>query len=368
MIKVAHFISSSGLYGAERWVLALLRHSAGTDNLLVCPSTSEDDLLQEADRLSIAVQTLDVSGNFALLDFVRKLVQLIKSEQIDILHTHGYKSDIIGYFAARLAGIRLLSTPHGWSFNAGFKLRLYEQLDRAILKRFDMVVPLSEGLRESIGPLSNDRMRVIGNFVDLDSLVPPEPGDDRLVTYIGQLIERKRVQDLITALSILDDTRVRLQIIGDGPLREELVGTAESLGLSERVDFLGFRSDRLQLLNRSGIMVLPSLMEGIPRALMEGMAMERFAIGTDIPGTRELITDQQTGILVPEKSPDKIAEAIAYVLDHPERAREMAIRGRERIESRHSAAAAAGQYRVLYQELTDRGGPLQAAEMKTSNT
>jgi len=353
MIKVAQLICSSGLYGAERWVLALLRHLAGVDNLLICPSSSDDGLLREAEKLSIPSRKLEVPGNFALLDFVNKLTRLLRDEQIDVLHTHGYKADIVGYLAARKAGARILSTPHGWSFDADTKLRIYEALDRFILRGFDLVVPLSQDLMNSVSRVRAEKLRLINNFVDLETLAEPQQGDPRLITFIGRLIELKRVDDLIEAISHLREPNIKLQIIGDGPLKDQLTAKAESMELSERVRFLGYREDRLELLNQSAISVLPSVNEGTPRALMEAMAMKRLVIGADVPGIRDLITDQETGILVPVRNPQKLAEAIEFAIDHRQQAMSMADNARRLIEEKFSAKSAADRYGDLYRELIE---------------
>ncbi len=137
MKGVAHFISTSGVYGAERWILALLNHLDKKNTLLICPSTANTDLLKEAKKLGIRTKLLKVKANFATRDFVKNLSELLKKEKIEIIHTHGYKADILGYFAAKIAGIKIISTPHGWSKNGGLKLRVYELIDKIILKHFD---------------------------------------------------------------------------------------------------------------------------------------------------------------------------------------------------------------------------------------
>jgi glycosyltransferase involved in cell wall biosynthesis len=144
---------------------------------------------------------------------------------------------------------------------------------------------------------------------------------------------------------------VRLQIIGEGPLRGALDAVAAHAGVAARVSFLGFRADRLELLAGSSILVLPSLTEGISRAAMEAMAMRKVVIGTDIPGIRELITDGESGRLVPTKSPREIAAAIDYVIDNPAAAGAMGREARAVIERGFSAERAAREYEVLYSRL-----------------
>ena len=352
MVRVAHFISTSGMYGAEQWILGLLRHvnKKEVDPLLICPITSNTSLLKEAEKLNIRTILLRVKGNYSFFDFIKGLSKVLKRENIDILHTHGYKSDIIGYFAAKQTKTKIISTPHGWSFNAGLKLKFYESLNRFFLRFFDLVVPVSGGIGKSLRHIQKNKIKVINNFVDLNSTPHPRKGNFKLVAYIGQLIERKRVQDLIISLKYLKD--IRLQIIGDGPKKQNLINLTERLNLQDRIFFLGFRKNRLDLLNNSEIMILPSLVEGTPRVVMEAMTMEKVVIGTNIPGTRELIKHKETGLLVPIKNPRKIAEAVNYVLKNKRLTKSMAINAKKLIEKKFSAERAAKEYEDLYNLLS----------------
>ena len=350
-IKIAHFITTSGLYGAEMWVLGLLRYLKKVDALLICPNTSDISLLKEANKLGIKTHLLKVKGNFVFFDFVNKLSELLKREKIDILHTHSYKSNLIGYFAAKKTGLKIISTPHGWSFNAGLKLRIYESIDRFFLRFFDLIVPLSKGLRNSLKHINKNKIKVINNFVDLDLIPKPKKGNLKLITFIGQLIERKRVQDLIFALKYVQDKKVKLQIIGNGSKKKKLISLTKKFVLDHRVKFFGFRKDRLELLNNSEILVLPSLLEGIPRVIMEAMAMKRIIIGTDIPGIRELIKNKKNGLLVPIKSPKKIAEAINWIWQNKKQTQKISKEARALIEKKFSAERAASEYSKIYKKI-----------------
>ncbi|MBW2978454.1 glycosyltransferase [Candidatus Woesearchaeota archaeon] len=352
MIKVAHFICTDGLYGAERWILGLLRHSNKINSLLICPNSSDLTLLEEAKKQSIKTKILDVKGKYCFFDFINQLSNLLNQEQINILHTHGYKADILGYFSAKKAGIKVISTPHGWCpKEGGLKLRIYESLDKFILGFFDRVIPLSEGLRKTFKHIKKTKVKVINNFVDLDSIPKPKKGNPKLITFIGRLVESKRIQDLIISLKYVQDKNIKLQIIGNGIKKKELIKLTKKFNLQDKIRFLGYRNDALELLNKSGIFILPSLSEGTPRSLMEAMAMKKAVIGTDISGIRVLIKDKETGFLVPVKSPKRIAEAIEFLLNNPKKAREIAENGKRLIEQGFSAAKIAKEYEEVYSNI-----------------
>ena len=343
-MKVAHFINTSGVYGAERWILGLLNNLKEIDSLIISTNFDSPALLQRAKKQKIQTRSIKIKGNFAIFDAANKLKNLIKKENIDILHTHGYKENIIGLFAAKKAKIKIISTPHGWSKDAGLKLKFYEAADRFFLRFFDLVCPHTLAFKSSLKHIK--RIKYINNFVDLKTIPKPKKGNPKLITYMGQLIERKRVQDLILALKYQKD--VKLQIIGHGMMAKDLVRLVKKLKLEKRIKFLGFREDRLKLLNNSQILVLPSLLEWIPRVAMEAMAVEKIVITTNIQGNRFLIKHKETGLLVPVKSPKKIAEAINYTLKNKKQSELIAKKGKNLIKKEFSAERAAEEYEKTY--------------------
>ena len=149
-IKILQFICSTGFYGAERWVLALASHLPKDKTVSLLATTLEDN----SQDLELVRQFKDRCGaTFELpmkhkFDFsvVDQLAELIKREDIDIIHTHGYKSDILGVWAARKAGIPCVVTPHGFENAKDIKLRMFIWLGCQAMKYGDAIVPLSRQL------------------------------------------------------------------------------------------------------------------------------------------------------------------------------------------------------------------------------
>jgi len=291
-----------------------------------------------------------VAGKFSWKG-VHEIAAILRRESIDILHSHDSKADVFAFAVKCRTGARIVSTPHGWSNERDMKLRMYQILDKQALRFFDRVVPLSSQIVKSL-PFRNPRKVVlIKNFIDLSALPPPAPFDGKLVSFIGRLTPLKRVEDAIEALRFVSDKEIRLQIIGDGRLRQPLEGLVERLGLGDRVSFLGFRADALDLLNGSAALVVLSLTEGTSRVAMEAMALGKPVIGTDIPGNRALIRHGETGILVPVRNPAAIAAALGELLRDRERYQSISRAAKDYIEANHSAAGAARRYEELYEEL-----------------
>lgn len=373
-LRVLHLGSPTGLYGAERWILALIKHLDATaiESIVGVIQDAPDGapaLCTHAAELGVKAHVFKSYGKLSL-SAIAQIRQFIREQRVDILHTHGYKSDVLGLLAARRRRrhCKLVTTPHGWSTKAGLKLQSYEWLDRSVLPLFDAVVPLSgqtyDGLRRIPGMTA--KLRLIRNGVDLseiDSPDQPAAEVERLkrdgyfvVGYIGQLIPRKGIDTLVKAFSRLALPRKRLCIVGDGPSRVDLERYAERLGITEEVTFFGFRTDRIAFLKGFDIFVLPSYLEGIPRCLMEAMAAGVPVIVSDIPGCRALVEDGETGLLFQPGDDRALSSWMKAVLsDHKLRAI-LGKRGSCLVRREHSAATMAERYAELYWKLTFRNG------------
>lgn len=367
-LRVLQFITPAGFYGAERWVLALannINRERVVCDLAVTREGPEQDLAladyYPADA-SQHVHYLDMKGRFDPA-VVKRLCQVIRERNIDVIHTHGYKSDILGLIAARRTGIACVSTPHGFSGKVGLKMGMFIKVGTHLLRYFDQVAPLSD---ELVGDMKRfgvpeSKTRFIRNGVDLKEIdaslkeVPAMGQGEgvRKVGFIGQIIPRKGIGDLLEVFDQLyaADPSMELNLVGDGRQRIELEGKAKALPSSEAIHFLGFRSDRLALLSGFSLFVMTSSLEGIPRCMMEAMAVGVPVVAYDIPGVDQLIEHRRTGLLAPLGDKVALAACCRELLENPRLARELVSNARNLIEERYSAARMAREYEGLFGEI-----------------
>jgi glycosyltransferase involved in cell wall biosynthesis len=301
------------------------------------------------------------------LGVIGQVRNFILEQNIHIVHTHGYKQDFIGLLAATGTPCKLISTPHGWSKQADFKLRCYEILDRCVFPFFDVVAPLSEELLKPLRrlPFMKTKLCLIRNAVDLDDVVlardvAPEIHAWRqrgatVIGYMGRLDPAKGVEVLLRALLFLRNQKVHLVVVGEGDDRNRLESLSKNLKLSEKVSFVGYQEDRFSYLKGFSAFVLPSFSEGTPRCLMEAMGAEVPIIASDIEGCRVLIEHGRTGLLFPCGNSEALATAIDETLEDPDLARSRATKAREFVEDSFSAKRMALEYQALYERLTRKG-------------
>ena len=189
------------------------------------------------------------------------------------------------------------------------------------------------------------KMITVRNGVSISEFVPSEYSgavarrklelgqDEFLLVCVARLSEQKGIDLLIQAMArvLSDGVRCRCVIVGDGPLREQLVEQARELGLSGHVLFEGFQKDVRGYLQAGSAFILTSHMEGLPLSLLEAMACGLPSIVTDVGGNREVVTHRVHGLIVPPGSVDAISGAITYLATHPEERAQMAQMARKRV-------------------------------------
>lgn len=362
-LRILQFICPTGFYGAERWVLALAKH--------LDPKQVECEL---AITLEPGYANMEISKEFRLLglpeaelamkhkfDFsvVNKLAALIKERNIDIVHTHGYKSDILGLWAARKAGVRCVVTPHGFENAKDIKLRTFIWLGCQAMKRADAIAPLSPQLMEDMKRLgvAEQKVTYIQNGVDLSEVeatpAPTNKSNTKRIGFIGQLISRKNLFDMLDVFEMLYQKHpdCELLLVGDGEQADELKAHAQQLSSNTQIQFLGFRDDRLALLKSFDLFAMTSTLEGIPRCLMEATAAGVPVAAYDIAGVDQLIHHQKTGLLAPLGDKAQLFAHWQSLLFDEVKATKIKQNAKDYVYQAYSAQRMAAEYTTLFNKL-----------------
>jgi glycosyltransferase involved in cell wall biosynthesis len=365
-MNILQFICPVGFYGAERWILALVNNADPNVvryDLAVTDETAGQDLriVDQFPKNHGRAYKLPMASRF---DFsvVSKLVKIIKDRQIDIIHTHGYKSDILGLLAAKRAGIKAVATPHGFGMPNDFKLKMFVRLGAFSLRFFDLVVPLSHQLKAEVSEfgVSETKIHYIQNGVDLTEIdrylsdgEHHHKKAEAKIGFVGQMIPRKNLRDLLDVFDLVHKElpHTKLQLLGDGEERPELELYAKSLPSHHAIEFLGFRDDRMNYLRDFQLFVMTSRDEGIPRCLMEAMGMKIPVAAYDIRGVDQLIEHNVTGMLSQFGDTRRLSEHWIRLLSDKDHAKRLGSAAREFVQARFSAERMANEYAELFQGL-----------------
>jgi colanic acid/amylovoran biosynthesis glycosyltransferase len=301
---------------------------------------------------------------------LRKLLQAtvlrMEMERAGIDHAHAHFATA----AARLANLAWRMGGPGYSVTTHAKDIYHEQVrldhlrDKLGSARF--VATVSQANREHLASrLALDgRLQVVPNSVDLRRLGPPRSalGEPGLVLTVARLVEKKGLRDLVEACGelrrdpALRGLGVRLEVVGDGPLRGELEAAAERLGLDARFRGALPQEEVLALYRRAALYCLPCVVaasgdrDGLPTSVLEAMALGVPVVTTAVSGLPDAVVHELTGLVAPPSDPRALAAAIARVLADPELGARLALDARRRVESSFSLERSAARLRELFPE------------------
>lgn len=369
-MHVVHLMASPFVGGPERQVLGLARALRPWRTTFL--SFAERGLARPLLDLAAAegFGAVELRENFPRLGRAAgEVAGHLAALGADVLCTSGYKPDLIGWRAARRAGVPVVGVAHGWT-GATLKVRCYEAVDAWVMRWLDAVVCVSEATAARVrkAGVPDAKAVVIRNALDASPFDAPAPDARRevealfaapprlIVGAVGRLSPEKGFDVLIDAAEVVSRSRadVGFALFGDGPLRAALAERARAKGLAERFVFAGFRKDLDRVLPGLDLAASSSHTEGLPVAVLEAQAAGVCVVATAVGGTPEVIRDGVTGRLVPPADPAALASALSAALDDPGRA-EMGRRGRQVVRDEFTFAAQADRYRRLFADLA-RGG------------
>ncbi|MEX2531211.1 MAG: glycosyltransferase family 4 protein [Gemmatimonadota bacterium] len=301
----------------------------------------------------------------------RHLSRVTRASKPDILHTFFFWPIVYGRLLRATGRIsHLVENREDQGFNWG---PMEYRVLRATGGAPDRVVCVSDAVRDVVlakEGLDEAKVVVIRNGIPLPP-TPPTPEDrasarralglekgDPVVGMAANLNRAVKgveyfVESVPLILEAVPDTR--FVIAGDGSTRAALEAQAESLGVSDRLNFLGFRTDMDRIYPAFDVSVLTSLSEGLSITILESMSSGIPVVATAVGGNPELVEEGRTGFLVPPRDPDAFASRVTEVLANPELGRTLGAAGRNKVAQEFSLSDVAGRYAGLYEALLDRG-------------
>lgn len=344
------------------------QRAMGDEPRLAAPG--ESALAARARAEGLAVDAVPMRGAWDLASVLR-LAAATRAARPHVVHWHAARAHALGAMAARIAPgpVRVLSRRVDFRVRGSLGSRLLYGIPP------DAIAAISEGVRRALleSGVPDRLIRVIPSGIDLAPFAAPFDRaaaraslglapDDVLAIQVAALAPHKSQTTLLQAMAALGGPAPRLcvWIAGEGALRESLLAEHRTLGLGDRVRFLGFRDDVVPLLRSADLFVLSSYLEGLGTSVLDAMAAGLPVVATEVGGVPEIVRHETTGLLVPPRDPDALARAMALLAADPELRARMGARGRE-FAREFGADRTAAATRRLYLELL-RGAPPEIRE------
>lgn len=376
-IKILQMIDQPFLGGGQINLLSLAKNlDRERFEVFVC-SNEKGPLVDEVRKNNIPHFPVTFSKRFNRKT-VRDLVSILGDNRIDILHTHGGVAGFYGRLAARKCRLPvIIHTLHGIHYlhYRNFLLkRTYILLERYFSRFTDALIFVSDADREKgkkfkLAP--EEKIYIVKNGIDLSSRELREEmiseteknrrdlglqSSQPIVGTVARLHRQKGITYLLKATRRIYEVfpEVKILIVGGGPLRSKLERETQRLGLEEVVWFMGEREDAAKFLSIFDVFVLPSLWEGLPYVLIEAAALRRPVVATDIDGVREVIENRRTGILVPPRNPEKLAQAVIRLLQDKAYALKLGQKIDEEVPPKFTLSRMVEQIKSLYLRLYEK--------------
>lgn len=373
-LKVLHIIGGGEFGGAEKHILNL---AGAVDpravEITVCCLFSAP-FVEVAAGAGINALSVPMRSK-ADFGVVKKLAARIRGGQYDIVHTHGVRANLLGRLAARRAGKRkVITTVHSlleMDYQGIITRSANNLAERATRCLTDHFIAVSQGLKDRLvaGGIPANTITVIHNGILLDGIRPPDAagpavkerllaGDGDLVGIVARLHAVKGHRYFIEAARevLRQRPQTRFLIVGDGPYRPVLEKLTGGMGLKDKVIFTGFIEDIYTLMAELDLLVISSLWEGFGLTAIEAMVLGVPVVATEVGGLPEVVRHGETGLLAPPADSAALAKSIAWMLDHPREAAEMAAKGGDMVRRKFTAAEMARLTVDLYRKVAGGEG------------
>ena len=374
-MRIAHIIKVTRISGAERHLLFLLEglRKRGVDAhliILVERGQPMDNMVEAAELRGIPVSRLTIRRDYDLL-LLWRLRRALRQIKPDIAHTHLIHADLLGFPAARLARVkRVVSSRHN---DDAFRFRTrWRRIHRRLWRWLDAGIAISAAMKQfalEVEDAPADKVSVVLYGIEYRWLNDEDiatarhqlraelnlPPDAQLLGLACRLVEQKGIPYALEALRRIrsDFPRAHLVIAGDGEKAGELRRLASSLGVADRVCWLGWRADAADLMVAFDVFLLPSLHEGFGLVLLEAMSCRVPIIASRVGAIPEIVVDGETGILVEPRNVDQLAKAMTRLLKDRALRKYMGLLGAARLEEHFSVERMVDDTIAVYERLVE---------------
>jgi len=387
-INILFIINDLKIGGAEKMLLYLI---SGLDrkvyNPVVCTLLDRGEYRNFFKANDIKYYSLNMQSYYKIPFALFKLVKIVRRENISIIHSYLFYSDLMARAAGFLAGVPVVITSMR---NIDLWRTPYHIFIDSLTYGFSSAI-ISNSLAgasrlSNIEKIPADKIKVVYNAVKLDEY---ERGGsysrqdfrksigvgarDIMVVTVARLEEQKDHLSLLKAARLTLEklflkkaggcaARIKFVLTGGGSLIDELKEEAQKLGLSGNVIFLGTRTDIKDILHSSDIFLLTSIYEGMPNAILEAQACGVAVIATDVGGVSEIITDNFNGVLCKPKDIENIAEKLIHLIENPGFAEFLAKNALERLKTKFSCDNLISKTCAIYKNLMVQNAPETASK------
>lgn len=355
--KIIHVITTLGYGGAERLVLDLMRHRDKENfDYEVISMVRGGGLEKDIKDTGVAL-TIFYKKNKLGLGVFFKLYSYFKKAKPDIVHTHLFGADVWAGLAAKIAGVAvIIKTEHNVNLDEGGIKKMVKKISSNVFKK---IVAVSPSVKEHMimeEGMAKDRITIIYNGIDLARFKSKEKqvfSSPPILINVSRFETQKAHEYLIRAFKKIENRQWILWLVGEGSLKPEIEQMVKDMGLSDKVKFMGLRHDVPNVLAQADIFVFPSLWEGLGIAALEAGAVGLPIVATKVEGIKDLFQDNKNALLVEAKDEGALAEAISWMLEHPDKAMFLGRQAQNLVKENYGIKTMVEKYEKMYKSFLE---------------
>lgn len=361
-IKIIYILNSLALGGAEKLVLDICRNLDKEQfDISVCSVVGGGPLENEFRKLNLPVKIFEKKTKLGL-GVLWQLIGYLRKEKPQIVHTHIFGGDTWGRLAAIITRVPfIISTEHSINLDEN----ILKKIVKLILSWFsDKIIAVSHSVKEhsiKVEKISSKKIKVIYNGINTQKFIfkgYQQIDLDKKINavIVARLEPVKGHQYFFKAMPLILEKYPNfiLNIVGAGSLEEKLKEQVKELKIENNVKFLGMKLNPEEILKQMDLFILPSQWEGLGVVLLEAQAIGLPVLTSDIPGTREVVEDKETGLLFDYENPTSIFRSVEVLFTHPELHEKIITNAHNQVENRFTINKMVNNYQQLYLRLINK--------------
>ncbi|ODS33237.1 MAG: glycosyltransferase [Candidatus Scalindua rubra] len=359
-------MSTKKVSGPAKQLFQLIKHANSSEFQWIISDTDEKcnswEFKDEAIKRGISFITLRESMRYDPSP-IWQTYKIIKENNIHMIQSHGYKTNVIALILKMLTGLPWISFVHGWTAEDA-KIKLYNKIDGYLLRFPDMVITVSDSYRNRLIEMGiqPEKVVTIHNAIDPEEHITLNEDirgqldlskDKFVIGVIGRLSPEKGQRIFLDAFKEIKTSipGVKALIIGDGPDIKSLKNYSQSLGFDGTVKFLGHCADILPFYRAIDLLVIPSFSEGLPNVLLEAMYCGKPVVATSVGGIPEVVVNNHSGVLVRQGDSKALASGVIATLSDKGKKAYLAKNGKEVIMKRFLPGSRVEKILSIYKTL-----------------
>lgn len=372
-MKVCQIVEAGG--GVSKHLIKLAKHinTEDIEQVFIVSSIREDGLIEFLKLNGNRYIVIDMVRNINVFSDIKSLIKIVnylKKNRFDVIHCHSSKAGFIGRLAAEISGVPVkIYSPHAFPFNdyiPKYKKYMYLLLEKFAGLFTTTIIASSEteysdAIQNKI--VGSKKLCLIHNGIELETYNNKDENkiefmesirmnnidkNAKVIGFISRLVAQKDPSTFIKALKNIEAENYIVLMCGDGELTDDVKNEVKTLGLQDKVFFLGYRNDLYKIINAIDIFVLPSLWEGLPYVLLETMFFGKAVIVSDVVGNKDVVKDNYNGLLFNPKDYIKLAQIIDSLLSNEKKIEILGRNAKEDIMNNYDVKSMINEYSQLY--------------------